>query len=107
MVSSPACARRWRPTAGPTRASRPSPRWTPDDPQRHRSVGGAVSDDGTIPTGPVILTSRFAVPDGYTYDGYVRTGGYTALRKALTEMTAADLAAQVKDATLLGRGGAG
>jgi NADH-quinone oxidoreductase subunit F len=66
-----------------------------------------MTDYGTIPTGPVMLTSRFDVPDGYTYDGYVRTGGYTALRKALTEMTPADLAAQVKDATLLGRGGAG
>ncbi len=60
-----------------------------------------------VPTGPVMLTSRFDVADGYTYDGYVRTGGYTSLRKALTEMTAADVAAQVKDATLLGRGGAG
>jgi NADH-quinone oxidoreductase subunit F len=67
----------------------------------------SMTDYGTIPTGPVMLTSRFDVPDGYTYEGYVRTGGYTALRKALTEMTPADLAAQVKDATLLGRGGAG
>ena len=50
-----------------------------------------MTDYGTIPTGPVMVTSRFDVPDGYTYDGYVRTGGYTALRKALTEMTAADL----------------
>src|SRR5262245_63891331 len=66
-----------------------------------------MADYGTIPTGPVMLTSRFDVPDGYTYDGYVRTGGYTALRKALTGLTPADLAAQVKDATLLGRGGAG
>ena len=30
---------------------------------------------GMVPTGPVMLTSRFAVADGYTYDGYVRTGG--------------------------------
>src|SRR4051812_31775764 len=60
-----------------------------------------------VPTGPVILTSRFDVRDGYTYDGYVRTGGYVSLRTALTEMAPADVAAQVKDATLLGRGGAG
>src|SRR4051812_7755502 len=60
-----------------------------------------------VPTGPVMLTSRFDVADGYTYDGYVRTGGYVSLRTALTEMTAPDVAAQVKDATLLGRGGAG
>jgi NADH-quinone oxidoreductase subunit F len=62
---------------------------------------------GMVPTGPVMLTSRFGVADGYTYDGYVRTGGYVSLRTALTDMTAADVAAQVKDATLLGRGGAG
>ncbi|HEY4376756.1 MAG TPA: NADH-quinone oxidoreductase subunit NuoF [Acidimicrobiales bacterium] len=62
---------------------------------------------GMVPTGPVMLTSRFNVADGYTYDGYVRTGGYVSLRKALTEMSPGDLGAQVKDATLLGRGGAG
>ena len=66
-----------------------------------------IMTPGMVPTGPVMLTSRFDVADGYTYDGYVRTGGYVSLRKALTEMTAADVAAQVKDATLLGRGGAG
>ena len=37
---------------------------------------------GLVPTGPSIVTSRFDVDDGYTYDGYVRTGGYVALRKA-------------------------
>src|SRR6476620_2113769 len=66
-----------------------------------------IMTPGMVPTGPVMLTSRFDVADGYTYDGYVRTGGYVSLRKALTAMTPADLAVQVKDATLLGRGGAG
>ena len=44
---------------------------------------------GCVPTGPEIITSRFDVADGYTYDGYVRTGGYSALRKALTDDDAA------------------
>ena len=38
----------------------------------------------SVPSGPRIVTSRFDVDDGYTYDGYVRTGGYRALRRALT-----------------------
>src|SRR4051794_27746255 len=70
-------------------------------------TGREIVAAGMVPTGPVMLTSRFGVADGYTYDGYVRTGGYASLRTALTDMTAADVAAQVKDATLLGRGGAG
>src|SRR4051794_5792173 len=70
-------------------------------------TGREIVAAGMVPTGPVMLTSRFGVADGYTYDGYVRTGGYASLRTALTDMTAADVAAQVKEATLLGRGGAG
>ena len=34
-----------------------------------------------VPTGPAIVTSRFDQADGHTYDGYVRTGGYAALRQ--------------------------
>ena len=45
-------------------------------------------DESSRP-GPRIVTSRFDVADGYTYDGYVRTGGYTALRRALTRDDAA------------------
>ena len=39
-----------------------------------------------VPTGPKIVTSRFDVADGYTIEGYERTGGYDALRKALGGM---------------------
>ncbi len=62
---------------------------------------------GMVPTGPRIVTSRFDVPDGHTMAGYLRTGGYVALRQAVTSMAPADVHAEVKTADLLGRGGAG
>ncbi len=62
---------------------------------------------GRVPTGPKLITTRFDQPDGYTYDGYVRTGGYTALRKALTEMTPEQVHQEVKTSEMQGRGGAG
>ncbi len=62
---------------------------------------------GLVPTGPPIVTSRFAQADGFTYDGYVRSGGYTALRTALTEMTPEQVHDEVKTSEMQGRGGAG
>jgi NADH-quinone oxidoreductase subunit F len=61
---------------------------------------------GLVPTGPAIVTGRFSERDGYTYDGYVRTGGYQALRKALA-MTPEQVHEEVKTAEIQGRGGAG
>ena len=58
---------------------------------------GQILVPGMVPTGPAIVTSRFDVADGYTYDGYVRTGGYAALRKALTEMEPGQVHNEVKD----------
>jgi NADH-quinone oxidoreductase subunit F len=58
---------------------------------------------------PAIVSSRFGVEDGHTLDGYRRSGSYTGydgLRAALA-MTPAEVGANVKEATLLGRGGAG
>jgi NADH-quinone oxidoreductase subunit F len=55
---------------------------------------------------PQIITSRFATEDSHTLDRYEATGGYRALRKALS-MTPAQVAEEVKTASLLGRGGAG
>ena len=60
-----------------------------------------------VPTGPKMVTSRFDVADGYTIEGYERTGGYDALRKALGGMKPEEVHAEVKSAELLGRGGAG
>jgi NADH-quinone oxidoreductase subunit F len=68
---------------------------------------GTILVPGMVPTGPAIVTQRFDVADGYTYDGYVRTGGYAALRKALTEMTPEQVHEEVKTSDMQGRGGAG
>ncbi|MGH1502566.1 MAG: NADH-quinone oxidoreductase subunit NuoF [Acidimicrobiales bacterium] len=56
--------------------------------------------------GPKIVSSRFVHEDSYTLVRSLATGGYDGLKKAL-DMAPADVAALVKDATLLGRGGAG
>ena len=59
-----------------------------------------------ITDAPRIITSRLAHDDSYTLERYLATGGYAALRKALT-MTPEAVAAEVDAASLLGRGGAG
>jgi NADH-quinone oxidoreductase subunit F len=59
-----------------------------------------------ITDAPRIITSRFDNADSFTLAGYEATGGYQALRKALS-MGPAAVADEVKTATLLGRGGAG
>ena len=55
---------------------------------------------------PQIVTSRLGSRTAYTLARYLATGGYEALRKALT-MSPEDVAAEVDAAWLLGRGGAG
>jgi NADH-quinone oxidoreductase subunit F len=52
------------------------------------------------------VSSRAEFADSFTLARYVETGGYVALRKALT-MFPEDVAAEVDKASLLGRGGAG
>jgi|RhiMetdeSRZDD1v2_1073273.scaffolds.fasta_scaffold197172_2 NADH-quinone oxidoreductase subunit F len=56
---------------------------------------------------PRIVSSRWDLEDGFTLDRYEATGGYGALRKALEELTPAQVHEEVKAASLLGRGGAG
>ena len=56
--------------------------------------------------GPKIVTSRFLHADSHTLERSEATGGYSALR-AVLQMAPADAAQLVKDAVLLGRGGAG
>ena len=72
-----------------------------------RSSERSLHVSGLVPSGPAIVTSRFDVADGYTYDGYVRTGGYAALRSALSGMTPEQVHEEVKASELQGRGGAG
>src|ERR1700734_2325546 len=55
---------------------------------------------------PLIVSSRAEFADSFTLARYLETGGYVALRKALT-MFPEDVAAEVDKASLLGRGGAG
>jgi NADH-quinone oxidoreductase subunit F len=53
-----------------------------------------------------ILTARWGDPEAVTMDGYLKTGGYRALSKAL-RMTPAEVIEEVKASGLRGRGGAG
>jgi NADH-quinone oxidoreductase subunit F len=55
---------------------------------------------------PRIVSSRAEYSDSHTLTRYLATGGYAALRKAFT-MFPEDVAMEVDDASLLGRGGAG
>jgi NADH-quinone oxidoreductase subunit F len=55
---------------------------------------------------PKIVSRRFDQADAHTLDGYLRTGGYEGLKKALT-MTPDEVVEIVSGATLQGRGGAG
>jgi NADH-quinone oxidoreductase subunit F len=56
--------------------------------------------------GPKIVTSRFAYDDSYSLARFEATGGYDGLRGALS-ITPAKVHEEVREATLLGRGGAG
>lgn len=55
---------------------------------------------------PKYLTRNFHNPAALTYDGYVASGGYTALKKALG-MQPTEIIDLVRAANLRGRGGAG
>ena len=57
-------------------------------------------------TSPLITTSRWNIENGHTLDGYLKSGGYQAIQKAL-EITPQEVHEEVKKASLLGRGGAG
>jgi NADH-quinone oxidoreductase subunit F len=53
-----------------------------------------------------VVTGRWGVEGADTIDGYLESGGYEALKKAVA-MDAADVVEAVKDSGLRGRGGAG
>ena len=52
-----------------------------------------------------IVSSRLGDPDGYRLDHYVATGGFEALRRAVTELSPGMVREQVKVSGLAGRSG--
>ncbi|NIM89586.1 MAG: NADH-quinone oxidoreductase subunit NuoF [Candidatus Aminicenantes bacterium] len=54
-----------------------------------------------------ILTKNFGLKNSFKIDVYLEKKGYTAVRKALKEMTPEQILDEVKKANLRGRGGAG
>ena len=71
-----------------------------------------MTDTATTPNPsdiPRVVSSRFDVMDAHTMDGYRNSGsypGYQVIRSVL-EMSPDEVGELTKDATLLGRGGAG
>jgi len=55
----------------------------------------------------LVLSKRFGLENAHTLEVYESTGGYRAARKALLEMTPAQVLDEVKKSSLRGRGGAG
>ena len=54
-----------------------------------------------------LLTNLFETQDSHTIDVYLKHDGYKAVQKALTGMRPDEILAEVKEANLRGRGGAG
>ena len=82
--------------------------------ERQQVMNAIVNRLGDSTTGsgedvPLIVSSRFTEPAGHTLEGYRNSGsyrGYEGLRSAL-ERSPSEVGEIVKEATLLGRGGAG
>jgi NADH-quinone oxidoreductase subunit F len=64
-------------------------------------AAGYVDNEGVK-----IVSSRFLYDDSHTLERSLATGGYSGMKKAL-RMAPSEVAGLVKDAVLLGRGGAG
>jgi NADH-quinone oxidoreductase subunit F len=56
---------------------------------------------------PKIITSRYGLKDSHTLQVAEQAGAYADARRAFTELSPAQIAAEVKDACIRGRGGAG
>lgn len=78
------------------------------DPTRATSDNGYIAHAAgyVLNEGPKIVTSRFVYDDSHTLVRALATGGYDALKLALGKRPD-EIASEVKDAVLLGRGGAG
>jgi NADH-quinone oxidoreductase subunit F len=55
---------------------------------------------------PKVVTSRFEYEDSYTLERFLATGGYDGLKKCLA-MSPQEMHDEVRNSTVLGRGGAG
>jgi NADH-quinone oxidoreductase subunit F len=77
----------------------------PDDPQEPQEPGQA--SEPARSEVPRIVSSRWDLDDGFTLGRYEATGGYQGLRRALDDLTPAQVHEEVKAASVLGRGGAG
>jgi len=53
-----------------------------------------------------VISKRFGMPNSWTLDTYLATGGFEAFKKAM-EMTPDQVIDEVKASSLRGRGGAG
>src|SRR6202165_4369975 len=73
-------------------------------PSRGQGNQRVAEQRGTV--GGPVLTEWFGSADLHKLDVYESLGGYTALRKVVTEMTAAQVIDEVKMSGLRGRGGA-
>ena len=62
---------------------------------------------GTLPAEQRIVLQRAGVIDPDSIEDYIVHDGYEALGKVLTEMTPAEVIAEIEKAGLRGRGGAG
>jgi len=76
-----------------------------------RELSGRIawlqSRKGTLPAEQRIVLERAGLIDPDSIDDYLLHDGFTALGKALTEMTPAEVIAEVEKSGLRGRGGAG
>ncbi|MBU8913780.1 MAG: NADH-quinone oxidoreductase subunit NuoF [Spirochaetales bacterium] len=66
-----------------------------------------IGDIGFFEKQQLVALANRGIIDPENIDEYIARGGYTALAKAVTEMTGEEIIAEVKSSGLRGRGGAG
>src|SRR5262249_5180792 len=96
------------PASAPARCPRPPAGVCPATSRRSRGRSPASGRCGVRPMAEFepILTARWGDPEATGIDGYLATGGYRGLTKALAKEPD-DVIAEVKSSGLRGRGGAG
>ena len=78
----------------------------PPPPLRGDPVPGGGKPGLPIPFEPV-LTAAFGNPQSLDINNYIQRGGYTALKRAVEQMSPDDVIKDMTDSKLVGRGGAG